>query len=135
MVLLVEDVERAVEFYGKRLLLEQKDGDDGRYAEFSTGDGSLLTIVKRDGSIAPMAIPSMTDDSVTLTFAVAADGLETWKQWFARTGVAIERETRWVHGGRSLFVRDPDGRRLEFKTPPAIVPPKPVVLAEKKPEE
>jgi hypothetical protein len=32
-------------------------------------------------------------------------------------------------------VRDPDGRRLEFKTPPAVVPPKPVVLEARKREE
>lgn len=134
-VLLVEDVERAVEFYGKSLLLQAKDGDAGRYAEFDTGDGGVLVLVKREGSIAPMAVEAVSDDAVTLTFAITADGFEIWKKWFARCDVAIERETKWVHGGRSLFVRDPDGRRLEFKTPPSEVPPKPVVLAPKKREE
>ncbi len=134
-VLLVEDVERAVEFYGKKLLLQSQDGDAGRYAEFDTGDGGALLLVKREGSIAPMAMAAVTDETVTLTFAITSDGLEVWKKWFAKCGVAIERETKWIHGGRSLFVRDPDGRRLEFKTPPAVVPPKPVLLTEKKRED
>lgn len=134
-MLLVEDVERSVAFYGKSLMLEARDGDAGRYAEFDTGDGGVLVIVKREGSIAPMVMPSMTDDSVTLTFAITADGFEVWKKWFAKCGVPVERETKWIHGGKSLFVRDPDGRRLEFKTPPSEVPPKPTVLSVKKRED
>lgn len=134
-VLLVEDVERAVEFYGRSLMLQRKDGDPGRYAEFDTGDGGVLVLVKREGSIAPMVLPAISDDKVTLTFAIAADGGEAWKKWFAKCGVAIERETKWIHGGRSLFVRDPDGRRLEFKTPPSELPPQPVVLTAKKRED
>ncbi len=134
-VLLVEDVERAVEFYGKSLMLQPKDGDAGRYAEFDTGDGGVLVLVKREGSIAPMAMEAVADDSVTLSFAITADAFEIWKKWFAKCGVAIERETKWIHGGKSLFVRDPDKRRLEFKTPPSEVPPKPVVLTEKKRED
>lgn len=134
-VLLVEDVERAAEFYGKRLLLVTRDGDAGRYVEFDTGDGGVLVLVKRDGSIAPIAAPAMTEDAVTLTFSISDDGYDTWKRWFGRHAVPIERETKWVHGGRSLFVRDPDGRRLEFKTPVVLPPPKPTLLTEKKREE
>jgi catechol 2,3-dioxygenase-like lactoylglutathione lyase family enzyme len=134
-VLLVADVERTVEFYGGKLLLERRDGDAGRYAEYDTGEGGTLVIVRQDGSIAPMASPSATDRAATLTFTIGPDGYETWKKWFAQKGVAIERETKWIHGGRSLFVRDPDGRRIEFKTPPAAEVPKPVVLQERKPAD
>ncbi len=131
-VLLVADVERAAEFYGKCLRLEARDGDPGRYAEFDAGDGGVLTLVKRDGSIAPMTSPAESDSAEALTFSVPSEGYDTWKKWFEKRAVPIERETTWVHGGRSLFVRDPDGRRLEFKTPAAVVPPKPVVLTERK---
>lgn len=123
-VLLVEDVERAAAFYAQSLLLQRRDGDEGRYVEFDTGDGGVLVLVKNEGSIAPMAVPVATESGATLTFAITDDTFETWKKWFERRAVAIERETKWIHGGRSLFVRDPDGRRLEFKTPPRIVPPK-----------
>jgi catechol 2,3-dioxygenase-like lactoylglutathione lyase family enzyme len=131
-VLLVEDVERSIAFYGSSLQLVRRDGDTGRYAEFDTGDGGVLVLVKRDGSIAPMALPAADEAPVTLTFAIDLTGYETWKRWFAQCGVAVERETQWIHGGKSLFVRDPDGRRLEFKTPPLIAPPHPTAAAEKK---
>ncbi|MBI5692110.1 MAG: hypothetical protein HZC55_18675 [Verrucomicrobia bacterium] len=124
-VLLVDDVDRAVEFYRKGLRLPLRDSDAGRYAEFEMGDGAALLLVKRDGSIAPMAMPAAPERGGGLTFAVAEDGLEWWKTWFATCAIKVERETKWVHGGRSLYVRDPEGRRLEFKTPPVVPPPKP----------
>ena len=130
-VLLVENVERSVDFYGESLRLEFKDGDTGRYAEFVTGDRGTLVLVKQDGSIAPMAAAAVAPDGVALTFTIEADGIETWKKWLAKRAVEIERETKWIHGGRSLYVRDPDGRRLEFKTPPTVAAPKPTVLVKK----
>lgn len=131
-VLLVEDVERAVAFYATGLRLALRDGDTGRYAELDTGDGGVLVLVRRDGSIAPMALDAAEHAPPTLTFAIDAEGFETWKKWFAKCGIAVERETTWIHGGKSLFVRDPDGRRLEFKTPPVVTPPKLGPLPEKK---
>lgn len=129
-VLLVEDVERSVEFYGRKLRLEAKDGDAGRFAEFETGEGSLV-LVRREGSIAPLVPAALTE--VALTFTIDEAGFAAWKKWLANSAVPVEREMKWIHGGRSLFIRDPDGRRLEFKTPPAISPPpKPTVITEKK---
>jgi catechol 2,3-dioxygenase-like lactoylglutathione lyase family enzyme len=135
-VLLVDDVERTAVFYAQTVLLERRDGDTGRFAEFDTGDGGVLVIVKRDGSIAPMAADAAAGEGATLTFGITNEGFDTWKKWFGKCGVPIERDAKWVHGGRSLFVRDPDGRRLEFKTPRAVVPPPaPVVITERKREE
>ena len=130
-ILLVEDVERSVEFYRDSLRLEMKDGDTDRYAEFDTGDGVLL-LVKREGTIAPMVGAMAGGKGSALTFSVSSDGYAMWKQWLEKRGVPIDRETRWIHGGRSLYVLDPDGRRLEFKTPPVIAPPPKPPAAEKK---
>lgn len=129
-VLLVEDVERSVAFYSGHIRLPARDGDTGRYAEFETGDGGVLVLVKRDGSIAPMAVDASVDAPATLTFSIDVAGIDMWKNWFGKCGVAIERETKWIHGGRSLYVRDPDGRRLEFKTPALMTAPK--LVPEKK---
>lgn len=134
-VLLVEDVERAVDFYANKLRLERRDGDSNRYAEFDTGSGGVLVLVKQDGSIAPMAQPAAADAPMTLVFNIDLPAYETWRKWFAKVEVPIERETKWIHGGKSLFVRDPDGRRLEFKTPPLVTPPKPTVVTVKKSDE
>ena len=46
-----------------------------------------------------------------------------------------DRETKWIHGGQSLYVRDPDGRRIEFKTPGVVVPPKLEPLKPKKSDD
>jgi len=127
-ILLVEDVERSVAFYRDNIRLEVQDGDTDRYAEVDTGEGGMLLLVKSDGSIAPMASVAAVGTPSTLTFSITADGYEAWKKWLTRREVVIERETRWVHGGRSLYVRDPDGRRLEFKTPATVVPPPPTQL-------
>jgi len=132
-VLLVEDVERSAEFYAKKLRLQARDGDTDRYAEFDTGDGGLLVLVKRDGSIAPMV--RTADDAVGLTFSIAAEAYDLWKKWFASREVPLDRETKWIHGGQSLYVRDPDGRRIEFKTPGVVVPPKLEPLKPKKSDD
>ena len=79
-ILLVEDLARAVEFYGQSLRLEATDGDPGRYAEFDAGDGSVLLLVKRDGSIAPMTAAAASS-AAPLTFTIPFDGCEAWKKW------------------------------------------------------
>jgi catechol 2,3-dioxygenase-like lactoylglutathione lyase family enzyme len=123
-ILLVEDVPRTMVFYRDVLRLEVLDGDPERYVEFDLGDGGLLLLVKRGGSIAPMTVDAVKGQAATLTFSIATEGYARWKKWLAKREVAIEHEATWVHGGRSLYVRDPDGRRLELKTPAAVTAPK-----------
>lgn len=135
-ILLVEDVERSVAFYEGDLRLEKKDADTDRYVEFDTGEGGVLLILKREGSIAPMTGGLAEGAPHTLTFTVENEGYAAWKKWLAKRNVPIERENRWIHGGRSLFIRDPDGRRVEFKTPPEERPPsRPPMAVERKQEE
>jgi catechol 2,3-dioxygenase-like lactoylglutathione lyase family enzyme len=122
-IILVEEVERSVAFYRDHLRLELNDGDTDRYAEFDTGDGGVLLIVKREGTIAPMAAATVSDSPAGLTFIVEDEGYNAWKKWLVKREVEIERETRLIHGGRSMLVRDPDGRRVEFKTPAVVKPP------------
>lgn len=134
-ILLVEDVERSLGFYRDHLRLELKEGDTDRYAEFDSGDGGALLLVKREGTIAPMAAKAIAGGANALTFTVEEDGYEAWKKWLTKRGVAIDREAKWIHGGRSLFVRDPDGRRVEFKTAPVVKPPtRPPMPIERKPD-
>lgn len=131
-ILLVEDLARSVEFYRDSLRLELTDSDTDRYAEFDAGDSGVLLLLKREGSIAPMAGTLAGGKGAALTFSISTEGYGVWKQWLEKRGVPIDRETRWIHGGRSLYVLDPDGRRLEFKTPPVVAPPGPKPSAEKK---
>ena len=122
-ILLVEEVARSVAFYRDQLRLDLKDGDTDRYAEFDSGDGGALLLVNRAGTLAPMATQAMAGTASGLTFSVEDDGYEAWKNWLVKRGVEIDREAKWIHGGRSLFVRDPDGRRIEFKTAAVVKAP------------
>ena len=116
-ILLVDDVGRTAEFYRDHLRLEPRDGDGERYLEFDTGDGASLLIIKREGSIAPMASVAAAGTPGTLTFAITPESYVAWKKWLTQRQVEIAQETKWIHGGRSLYVHDPDGRRIEFKAP------------------
>jgi len=120
-ILLVEDVAKTSAFYQEILRLEPKDGDRHRYMEFGPGEGGTLLLVDREGSIAPMASKAAAV-STSLTFFIPPDGYRRWKKWLVEHGVEIALETKWVHGGRSLYVNDPDGRRLEFKAPAEAQP-------------
>jgi len=132
-ILLVEDVERSVAFYRDHLRLELQGGDTDRYAELDTGDGGVLLIVKREGTIAPFAAEALASSPKGLTFIVEDDGFDAWKQWLVKRDVEIEREGKLIHGGRSMLVRDPDGRRVEFKTPPSVkTPTRPPMPIERK---
>lgn len=125
-ILLAEDVERMAEFYRKNLQLQFRDGDKGRYAEFDMGDSGVLLLVQREGSIAPMAQAAIPGGPAKpITFAIPQEGYDGWRQWLEKRGVPILRETRWVHGGQSLYLQDPDGRTLELKTPALLAAPRP----------
>jgi catechol 2,3-dioxygenase-like lactoylglutathione lyase family enzyme len=122
-ILLVEEVVRSVAFYRDQLRLDLKDGDTDRYAEFDSGDGGALLLVNREGTLAPMATQGTAGTANALTFWVEDDGYEAWKKWLVKRGVAIDPKAKWIHGGRSLFVRDPDGRRIDFKTAAVVKAP------------
>ncbi len=122
-LVLVENVERSVDFYCDVLRLELRDGDSDRYAELDSGDGGVLLVVKREGTIAPMVAAALPDSPKGLTFIVEDAGFESWKKWLTKREVEIEREAKLIHGGRTMIVRDPDKRRVEFKTAAVVKPP------------
>jgi hypothetical protein len=45
---------------------------------------------------------------------VDGGGLDALAAELRRRGVEIEREIAWDEGGRSLYVRDPDGNSVEL---------------------
>jgi catechol 2,3-dioxygenase-like lactoylglutathione lyase family enzyme len=50
-------------------------------------------------------------------FSTAAADVEFWQQRFRQENVTVESIVDWPHGGRSLYVRDPDGNLVELATP------------------
>jgi membrane-bound metal-dependent hydrolase YbcI (DUF457 family) len=52
-----------------------------------------------------------------MAFRVARSELESWRQHFRKSGVAVESEVSWPNGAHSIYFRDPAGNSLELATP------------------
>ena len=120
--LYVDDMARAVAFYRDVLGLRIMGGND-RLTPVDAGDGTVLLLFRRGATTAGIEFPGgfiPPHDGAGpahLAFAIDVDALEAWKARFAECGIAVEAENHWDRGGRSLYVRDPDGYSVELATP------------------
>lgn len=82
-----------------------------------------------------MATQTGAETANAPTVLVEDEGRGAWKKWLVRRGVEIDREAKGIRGGRSLWVRDPDGRRIEFKTAAVVkAPSRPPMPIARKPD-
>jgi len=125
-VLYVGDLERAVAFYRDELGFEPMVGDAGRFQAFRAGTGQVLLLFRRGVTREPMSVSAPGGGVIPphdgagphhIGFAVTAAAYEAWTARLGDRGIAIESETIWERGGRSLYFRDPDGHLLELITP------------------
>ncbi len=94
-------------FYASVLGLRVCARDDARGSVWLDASG-VVVMVERAESSEP-SVPSNTKDLV----AFAIDDLPSWRRRLVDAGVAIEAETT-----HTLYVRDPDGRRVGLSTYP-----------------
>lgn len=122
-VLYVDDLERAVAFYRDVLGLRPMAGDGTRFQAFDAGARQVLLLFIRGGTLEPVPAPVGMIPShdgagpLHVGFAIPAVAYEPWRERLSARGVAIESETRWDRGGRSLYFRDPDNHLVELITP------------------
>jgi len=122
-ILYVDDLPRAVAFYRDVLGLLPMGGDAARFQPFKLGGRQVLLLFKRGGTLQPTAVaggvipPHDGRGPHHIGLAIARDAYEPWRIRLTSKGVAIESETVWPPGGRSLYFRDPDGHLLELVTP------------------
>jgi catechol 2,3-dioxygenase-like lactoylglutathione lyase family enzyme len=122
-ILYVDDLARAVAFYRDTLGLEPMTGDMSRVQSFRLGEAQVLLLFRRGGTLEPTPVaggiipPHDGTGPHHIGFAIKAQVYEAWKQRLEAAGLAIESETSWPRGGRSLYFRDPDGHLLELITP------------------
>lgn len=124
----VADMERAKRFYldllGLRLLFDvalegpgleavtQTPGAKGRMVGCLVPGGTMIELVEgvqRAGTKGPV---DGTDDS--LIFSLCVEDLDAAYQRFEGAGITPLQRPAEVGGVRMFFVRDPDGRRIEF---------------------
>jgi catechol 2,3-dioxygenase-like lactoylglutathione lyase family enzyme len=117
--LYVEDLERAARFYEDVLGLTALTSDS-RFRAYDVGRRSVLLLFRRGATLETVTLPGGTipphDGYGPLHIAFAVDDLPAWEQRLEEKEVGIEGRTTWPRGGRSLYVRDPDGHLLEFAT-------------------
>lgn len=123
-ILYTNDLTRATTFYREILNLVEMKGDGERYQALDSGANRVLLLFKRGGTLVPQPVPSggvipPHDGSGAqhLAFAIRMEDYEAWCARLLDCGVAIESETQWERGGRSVYFRDPDNHLVELVTP------------------
>ena len=120
--LYVDDLVRAARFYEDVLGLSALTSD-ARFRAYDVGGRSVLLLFQRGATLETVRLPGGTipphdgHGPLHMAFAIGSDDLAAWERHLERDGVEIEGRTAWPRGGRSLYVRDPDGHLLEFATP------------------
>ena len=123
-ILYSDDLPRATEFYREVLGLAEMKGDGERFVAFDSGGGRALLLFKRGGTLLPQPVPSGGvipphdgHGPHHIAFAIAAVDYDAWCSRLLDRGIAIESESQWERGGRSVYFRDPDQHLVELVTP------------------
>jgi len=122
-VLYVDEMPRAIAFYRDEMGLEPMTGDGARFQTFKAGPQQVLILFKRGGTDQPTEVPGGIipphdgKGPHHIGFAVTSAAYDAWLTRLRDRGIAIESETNWERGGRSVYFRDPDGHLLELITP------------------
>ena len=123
-ILYTDHLERATEFYREVLGLDLMKGDGERFQALDSGAGRVLLLFKRGGTLTPQPVstggvipPHDGSGPLHIAFAIAVADYDTWCARLRGRGIAIESETKWERGGRSIYFRDPDQHLVELVTP------------------
>jgi catechol 2,3-dioxygenase-like lactoylglutathione lyase family enzyme len=122
-ILYVDDLPKAVVFYREVLGFVPLKGDGDRFQAFDAGGRGVLLLFKRGGTLAPAVTaggvipPHDGRGPHHIAFAIDPESYEPWRGRLQARGIAIESETHWERGGRSLYFRDLDGHLVELVTP------------------
>ncbi|MBI2517951.1 MAG: VOC family protein [Opitutae bacterium] len=122
-ILYVDDLPRAVAFYRDVLGLTPMTGDPVRFQAFKIGGRQALLLFKRGSTLEPTTVPGGVipphdgHGPQHIGFAVTHEAYDAWLARLRARAIAVESETHWPRGGRSLYFRDPDGHLLELITP------------------
>ncbi len=123
-VLYADDLPRALAFYRDALGLREMKGDHERFVALDAGAGRVLLLFKRGGTLEPQPVasggvipPHDGHGPHHLAFGIAAADYDAWCARLIDRKIAIESETQWERGGRSVYFRDPEGHLVELVTP------------------
>ena len=123
-ILYTDDLSRSIAFYRDVLGLVPMQGDGERFQAMDSGANRVLLLFKRGGTLTPQPVatggfipPHDGSGPHHIAFAIAMADYDAWCARLQGSGIAIESETRWERGGRSIYFRDPDHHLVELVTP------------------
>jgi catechol 2,3-dioxygenase-like lactoylglutathione lyase family enzyme len=120
--LYASDLKRTAAFYrdlfGFKALV-----DSPRLVAFEIAHRSVLLVFQAGATEQDVVDPGGTIPGhdgrgrLHLAFTISADDLDAWRKRLSERGADIVGEYRWLRGGVSLYMRDPDGALVELATP------------------
>lgn len=122
-ILYTDDLPGATAFYGEVLGLSPMKTDGDRFQAFDAGAGRVLLLFKRGGTLTPQTVPGGIipphdgHGPHHIAFGITMADYPMWCDRLRAGGIAIESETTWERGGRSIYFRDPDRHLVELVTP------------------
>ncbi len=120
--LYVHDVDRSRRFYQDLFGFEALISDD-RFCALRVADQQLLLLFRKRGTLEARRIaggvipPHDGDGNFHFAFAIPAEDFDKWCERIGERGSKVESIVTWEEGGRSLYLRDPDGHLIELATP------------------
>ena len=120
--LYVADLARAAAFW-EGIVGLKSIAADGRFRAYDAGRATVLLLFLQGATSATAVLPGGTipphegQGRLHVAFAIARADLAAWEAKLERAGVAVEGRMDWPRGGKSLYLRDPDGHLVEFATP------------------
>src|SRR5262245_34240995 len=120
--LYVADVPRSLRFYQDLFGFEPMTAD-ARFAALGVAGRQVLLLFRRGGTTEPLVTPGGTipphdgSGQLHLAFAIPGESLAEWERRLADRGVPVESRVTWDRGGKSVYLRDPDGHLVELATP------------------
>jgi len=112
------DLDAAEAFYRDVMGLTLHSKVPGRHVFFRCGKSAMFLIFNPDKTMHEKSPHGHGKPGSThAAFAVEGTELDAWRAHFAKHNVAIELETTWPNGSRSIYFRDPAGNSLELAPP------------------
>lgn len=120
--LYVDDLEKAAQFYGHVLGLDEELRVQDRHVFFRVG-GTILLLFEPEATLEGSSNPQLpvpahgATGQGHLCFGATRDEIAAWRIRLEAAGYPVEADFDWPNGARSIYFRDPAGNSIEMAEP------------------